>query len=171
MTSKKKLKKRNKRLKKENKQMWRDYCELGKDYGDYVELYHDVIALLAKFDAELLLKVVKATIRDCNEVELATCIAASESGDTIRINCETKAWLNGEEREVTEVSSESDPQSRIRIVELEKQLQSLQQYSADIEESHADYDKAFKWVIRALVDTLGEEFIRATIDECHELEK
>ena len=85
MTSKKKLKKRNKRLKKEHKQLWRDYKDLGDDYSSYVLLYHDVIGLFAKFDPELLLEVVKTTLRDCDEAMLSTRIEAAESGDAIYV--------------------------------------------------------------------------------------
>ncbi|HEB28255.1 MAG TPA: hypothetical protein ENI05_10835 [Porticoccus sp.] len=126
--SKKQLKRKNKRLKKENKQLWRDYKDLGDDYSNYVLLYRDVIGLLAKFDPELLLEVVKTTLLNSNETNLQTRLDVSEPGDTIYVKAR-------------------------------------RQYDTDLEESHADYDKAFRQVIRVLVDALGEDFVRATIDD------
>ena len=86
MATKKKLKCKNKKLKQKIAEREEMYETLQDDYHGYVKLYHDMIALLSKFDPELLLKVVRATIRDCNENDLATRLAASELGDTIYVN-------------------------------------------------------------------------------------
>ena len=106
MASKKKLKRRNKRLKKEHKQLWRDYKDLGDDYSSYVILYHDVISLLAKFDPELLLEVVKTTLLNSDEANLQTRLDVSEPGDVISVPGKlpkVKAWLNGDPIEIGEV--------------------------------------------------------------------
>lgn len=100
MPSKKKLKRRNKKLKNELAEREEMYEALQVDYHGYVNLYHDAIKLFAEFDPELLSKVVKATLRDCDKANLATRIAASEPGDTIYIQGKasgTRAWINGGE--------------------------------------------------------------------------
>ena len=85
MTSKKKLRRRNKKLKAGLAEREEMYETLQDDYHGYVGLYHDVIELLAKFDPELLLEVVKTTLRDCDEAMLSTRIEAAESGDAIYV--------------------------------------------------------------------------------------
>jgi len=88
MATKKQLERKIKRLKKENKQLYRDYKSIGDDYVDYVLLYHDIIKLLAEFDSELLLNVVKTTVRAPDGIKAGPYVASVQT------------WLNGEPLEI-----------------------------------------------------------------------
>ncbi len=109
MTSKKKLKRRNKKLKAGLAEREEMYETLQDDYHGYVGLYHDVIGLLAKFDAELLLEVVKTTLLNSDEANLQTRLDVSEPGDVIYVQGKTpkvKAWLNGDPIEIGEAQND-----------------------------------------------------------------